>query len=148
MFWWFFKHTAHFSMDLPFFFLLCSVTTSFFSPSHIFSIFSVELVWHFLPHLSGMLYVYMQFPCVVSGFCVYCHTCFLHGLGVLCTFQHPDSIWWFFCAYLVLLFAGFLCVPFFSSVGQSSRGYFPKFLVCFSILYVLHLLACICEAEF
>lgn len=35
----------------------------------------------------------------------------------------------FFGAYLVLIFAGFLYVAFFSSVGCSSRGCFPKFSV-------------------
>lgn len=150
MFWWFFKHTAHFSMDLPFFFVFCVLLPHLFFPPPIFLAFLVLSLFGIFYHTSRAC-----FMCICS-FHVLCLVFVFIATHVFCTV-------WVYCArfstqtvfggflvhiYLVLLFAGFLCVPFFSSVGQSSRGYFPKFLVCFSIQYVSHLLSCICEAEF
>lgn len=81
MFWWLFKHTAHFSIDLPFFFSFCILLPHpfFSSPLPIFLAFLVLSLFgiFFATPLVHALFVFALSVC-----CVW----FFHGLDVLCVF--------------------------------------------------------------
>lgn len=54
-----------------------------------------------------MFYVYLQFPCVVSVFCVFIAIHVFAWFGCVVHVLAPSQYLVFFGAYLVLIFAGF-----------------------------------------
>lgn len=114
--WWSFKHTTHFSMGLPFFFFFLHPATTSFPPPY-FNIFNVEHVWHFFatPLVHALCVFSVSICCVWFFMFIPIHVCAWFGCVV--HVLAPRQCLVCFGAYLVLVFAGFLCVAFFSSVG-------------------------------